>query len=53
MSNSTGFIDFYLLLGISPNSNQKEISRAYRLKALEVHPDKIINRNEEEVGYFY
>lgn len=33
-------VDYYDLLGVTYNSTVKEIQRAYRQKALTVHPDK-------------
>jgi molecular chaperone DnaJ len=31
--------DFYIILGISPAASQDDIKRAYRRKAMELHPD--------------
>ncbi|RUP47299.1 hypothetical protein BC936DRAFT_145897 [Jimgerdemannia flammicorona] len=36
----TADVDYYDLLGVTYNSSLKEIQRAYRQKALRVHPDK-------------
>ena len=33
-------MNYYELLGILHTATEKEISKAYRLKALKVHPDK-------------
>ncbi|KAJ3071404.1 DnaJ (Hsp40), sub C, member 17 [Podochytrium sp. JEL0797] len=33
--------DFYALLGVAVTATTKQISKAYRLKALKVHPDKV------------
>ena len=36
----TMVVDYYDVLGVSPNATAKEIKKAYRKKALEHHPDK-------------
>ena len=33
-------LDLYAIFGVSPDATEKEIKKAYRLKALKCHPDK-------------
>lgn len=40
LKDEVGAEDLYEFLGISPDSNEKEITRGYRKKALQYHPDK-------------
>ncbi len=38
----------YDYLGIEPSSTDEEVKKAYRAKALKYHPDRVINRSEED-----
>ncbi|KAK6501001.1 hypothetical protein TWF506_003757 [Arthrobotrys conoides] len=44
--------DFYILLGVDRNADQDEIKKAYRKKALELHPDKNVNNVEAATQLF-
>ncbi|KAK6504573.1 hypothetical protein TWF481_006512 [Arthrobotrys musiformis] len=44
--------DFYTLLGVDRNADQDEIKKAYRRKALELHPDKNVNNVEAATKLF-
>ncbi|KAF3098899.1 hypothetical protein TWF102_005946 [Orbilia oligospora] len=44
--------DFYTLLGVDRNADQDEIKKAYRKKALELHPDKNVNNVEAATKLF-
>ena len=39
--------DFYKILGVPRSANEKQIKKAYRKKALEWHPDKHVDNQEE------
>ncbi|EWC48821.1 hypothetical protein DRE_00126 [Drechslerella stenobrocha 248] len=44
--------DFYTLLGVERTADQDEIKKAYRRKALELHPDKNVNNAEAATKLF-
>ncbi|KAK6359229.1 hypothetical protein TWF696_000393 [Orbilia brochopaga] len=52
--NSSGAMkqDFYILLGVERTADQDEIKKAYRRKALELHPDKNVNNVEAATQLF-
>jgi len=45
------FKDVYKILGVKDSATSKEIKKAYRRRALEVHPDK--NPNNPKAGINY
>ncbi|RVD90121.1 uncharacterized protein DFL_001097 [Arthrobotrys flagrans] len=38
---SSDSVDYYEVLGISPNATRDEIRKAYKVKALQTHPDRV------------
>jgi hypothetical protein len=40
--------DYYKILGVSRTATKKEISKAYRTLAMEWHPDKHVDKSDEE-----
>lgn len=43
--------DFYKILGVSKNSTKEEIKKAFRAKAIELHPDKNPGDKEAEAKF--
>jgi len=42
------FIDYYALLELSPKASEEDIKKAYLEKIKDVHPDKFVDKSEEE-----
>jgi WD40 repeat protein len=42
------FIDYYALLDLSPKSSEEDIKKAYLDKIKDVHPDKLIDKSDDE-----
>ena len=40
--------DYYEILGVSKNSDAKEIKKAYREMVMTYHPDKMVHLGEEQ-----
>jgi curved DNA-binding protein CbpA len=50
-NNNTPYNDYYSLIGASPSSTPQELAKAYRKRALLVHPDK--NPNDPEAATLF
>ena len=37
-------MDYYQLLGVSKNASEKELKSAFKKKAMEHHPDRVVSR---------
>ncbi|KAJ1663492.1 hypothetical protein IW140_001162 [Coemansia sp. RSA 1813] len=48
---SKGFVDLYELLEVASEAGEKELTKAYRIKALKYHPDK--NRDSPEITQIF
>lgn len=48
---TTATTDYYAILGISQTSTLKEIARAYRSRALQLHPDKNLDNKEADRAF--
>lgn len=52
LSTIDGAADYYKILGVSKNANEKEIKKAYRSKAKKYHPDKNPTKQEAATKKF-
>lgn len=43
--NTKDLLGYYRILGIDPNASQSEIKTAYRSRAMDLHPDRNVNRD--------
>jgi hypothetical protein len=50
-ADSMNQLDYYAILGVMPNATRKEIRKAYRKKAYEVHPDTSDSAKEDSQAF--